>query len=174
SLVFLPGLAGMTLGGIAAGKLLDRNYTQVAREQGKQLREGEKPVTDSAKFPIEMARSINVLPLIAIEATLVAGYGWTIEKHVHPAVPIVLQSFICALATMLSHIASALLVDTFPDMPSTAYASGQAVRCGLSAASTSFIDPLVRAVGQSWYFVMFPLFTTLGGMHWRKRRTSVN
>lgn len=98
-----------------------------------------------------------------------------------PSGSLVMQFFICAACTILMHTANALLVDVFPDMSSTAYASGQIARCGLSAASVAILDPLVGAVGRGWYFTMFAFFIGISavvsvtasrrkGMKWRQRR----
>ena len=174
-LSFLPALAGMTIGGTIAGKLMDINYAYHARQA---------EIVDPANildFPIERARFRNMIPLILIETALVTGYGWTVQQHTHPAVPLVLEFFVSALATLLSHTANALLVDVFPEVPSTAYASGQLARGAFSAASAAIIDPLVRAVGRGWYFTMFAAFTGTGcltcvslsrwaGMRWRRKR----
>ncbi|KAH6848431.1 major facilitator superfamily domain-containing protein [Chaetomium sp. MPI-CAGE-AT-0009] len=178
-LVFLPGLAGMTIGGMVAGKLVDRNYTVTARRHGFDVKDRGK--YDLREFPIEAARYRHCLVFVFLEMLLIIGYGWAIWFRVHPAVPIILQFFACALSTLLSHTASVLLVDIFPDTSSSAYASGQLMRCGLSAASAAVLQPLVNAVGRGWYFTIFSLFVTLScaasvivsyvkGMDWRKKR----
>jgi hypothetical protein len=178
-LVFLPGLAGMTIGGIVAGKLVDRNYAVTARKHGFEPQ--DKGKHDLFEFPIEEARYRHCLVFILLEVLVVIGYGWTVWARVHPAVPIVVQFFACALSTLLSHTASALLVDIFPNASSSAYASGQLMRCGLSAASAAVLQPLVDAVGRGWYFTMFSLFTGIScavsvvvsrrkGPDWRRRR----
>ncbi len=185
-LTFLPGLAGMTIGGIIAGKLVDRNYTITARRHNvTDLARGGTEESGSQEkdlgFPIEVARYRNCLVFVLAEILLVIGYGWAVHFHVHPAVPIVLQFFICGLSTLLSHTASALLVDIFPGSSSTAYASGQIMRCGLSAVSAAVLQPIVDAVGRGWYFTIFALFvgttgacsvvvSRLRGMGWRRRR----
>jgi MFS family permease len=178
-LTFLPGLAGMTIGGIIAGKLVDRNYAKTARTYNADV---DRKKGDNLKdFPIESARYRKCLPFILFEVALVVGYGWAVQSHVHPSVPLIMQFFICATSTLLSHTSSALLVDIFPDMSSTAYASGQIIRCGLSAASAAILQPLVDAVGRGWYFMIFALFVGISGlvsvvtsrskgMQWRQKR----
>jgi MFS family permease len=179
-LAFLPGLAGMTVGGIIAGKLIDMNYAEIAR------RHSISPFPSSSRekphdFPLETARYHNIIPFIFFEVSLVIGYGWSIHPYVHPAVPLVLQFFICSTSTLLTHTASALLVDIFPDKSSTAYASGQVMRCGISAASAAVLQPLVNAMGRGWYFTFLGVFvgvigvvsvsvSRVKGMHWRQKR----
>ncbi|KAK4040134.1 major facilitator superfamily domain-containing protein [Parachaetomium inaequale] len=178
-LVFLPGLAGMTIGGMVAGKLVDRNYLVTAKQHGFEVK--DKGKHDIREFPIEAARYRHCLILVFIEMLLVIGYGWAVWFGVHPSVPIILQFFACALSTMLSHTGSALLVDIFPDSSSSAYASGQLMRCGLCAVSAAVLQPIVDAVGRGWYFTMFSLFVSVScaasvvvsqwkGMDWRQKR----
>ncbi|KAF1850163.1 MFS general substrate transporter [Cucurbitaria berberidis CBS 394.84] len=178
-LAFLPGLSGMTIGGIIAGRLIDANYAKAAQKHNIDISQTEK--LDLTDFPIEYARYRMIVPFIVAQTALVTSYGWAVQQHVHPAVPIILQFFICALSTLLSHTASALLVDVFPDVPSTAYASSQLARCGFSAASAAIIEPLVNAVGRGWFFTIFSLFTGLSclfcvvvsrwkGIEWRRKR----
>lgn len=178
-LTLLPGLAGMTMGGIVAGKLVDRNFAKVARRNNIIL--DRKKAEDLKEFPIEDARYRHIAYFVALEVALVIGYGWIIMFHVHPAAPLVMQFFICAASTLLSHTASALLVDVFPNSSSTSYASGQVMRCGLSAASAAILDPLTKAVGRGWYFTIIGLFVGLSGivsvtisrvkgMKWRQER----
>ncbi|KAI3391819.1 hypothetical protein diail_6781 [Diaporthe ilicicola] len=178
-LTFLPGLAGMTIGGIVAGKLVDRNFAAVARKRNITI--DRQKSEDLAEFPIEAARYRNIAVPVAVEIALVVAYGWVIVKRVHPAVPLVMQFFICASSTLLSHTSSALLVDTFANNSSSSYAAGQLMRCGLAAASAAVLDPLVRAVGQGWYFTIFGCFVGLSalvsvtlsrknGAKWRRQR----
>lgn len=178
-LAFLSGLAGMTIGGITAGKLVDRNYAHTARKCNIEVdrRKGD----DLKDFPIEDARYRHCFLFLGLEVALVGGYGWVVQSHLHPAVPLTMQFFICALSTLLNHTASALLVDIFPAMSSSAYASGQLMRCSLCAASAAILQPLVDAVGRGWYFTIFALFVGISGLssvvtsqakglQWRQKR----
>jgi MFS family permease len=178
-LAFLPGLAGLTIGGIIAGKLLDRNFALVARQHNFPV--DRKKAQQLDEFPLETARYRHILFFVALEVILVTGYGWGVQQQIHPAALLVMQFFICTSTTLLSHTASALLVDIFPDKSSTSYAAGQLVRCGLSAASAAVLEPLTGAVGTGWYFTLLAIFTAVGsvitvcltifkGRTWRKKR----
>ncbi|KAF2789554.1 MFS general substrate transporter [Melanomma pulvis-pyrius CBS 109.77] len=70
-LTFLPGLAGMTIGGVIAGKLIDKNYAKEARKQDIDISQPKE--TNLDEFPIERARYINIIPFIVFEMALVAG-----------------------------------------------------------------------------------------------------
>jgi MFS family permease len=178
-LAFLPGLAGMTFGGLVAGKLTDRNYRKTAREHNIVV--GNNKLNDLSDFPIEAARYRNFLPAVALLSVMLVGYGWSVRYEVHPACPLVLQFCVCFMSTYIGHPAAALLVDVFPDISSTAYSSGQIARCGLSAIFAALMQPLIGALGRGWCFTILGLligFTCAAvvmlsrakGMSWRKRR----
>jgi hypothetical protein len=178
-LAFFPGLAGMTIGGIVAAKLVDRNYLVTARKDGYGVK--DKGNHDISEFPIEAARYRHRLILVILEMLLVIGYGWAVWFRVHSSIPIILQLVACALSKLLSHTGSAPLVDAFPNSSSLAYASGQLKRCGLSAASAAVLQPLVDVVGRGWYITRFSLFASVScaasvvvrqwkGMDWRQKR----
>ncbi|KAH9905903.1 major facilitator superfamily domain-containing protein [Xylariomycetidae sp. FL2044] len=183
-LSFLPGLVGMTLGGIVAGKLMDHNFAAAVRKHDVVQLAGRTTTlsgTELGGFPIEATRYRYAIPIVVLESLLVAGYGWAVTRRAHAAVPLVLQFFTCALSTLMSHTASALLVEIFPRSSSSAYAAGQMFRCGLSAVSAAVLQPVVDAVGRGWFFVIFAVFigtTTVAsiltsvsrGMRWRERR----
>lgn len=178
-LVLLPVLLGLTGGGILAGKLVDRNYAKTARSCNTDV--GTLDRESLQNFPIEAARYRNCLPFILFETVLIVGYGWVVQLHVHPAIPLIMQFLICAASTVMTNTASALLVDIFPERPSTAFASAQIARCGLSAVSVAVLQPLVEAVGRGWYFTIFGVFVGISsllslvasrakGMKWRQTR----
>ncbi|EPE35697.1 MFS general substrate transporter [Glarea lozoyensis ATCC 20868] len=178
-LALMPVLAGLTGGGILAGKLLDMNYAKFARKCNIDTTALDK--NNLRDFHIEAARYRHCLPFILSETALIIAYGWVVQLHVHPALPMILQFFICATSTVMTYTAAALLVDVFPESPSTAFASAQIARCGVSAASVAILQPLIDAVGRGWYFTIFGSFvgllslvslavTRTKGMKWRQSR----
>lgn len=182
-LALLPGLAGMTVGGAVAGKLVDRNFAAVARKHNLEPDRNKGAHEELRGFPVEAARYRQCLRFVALEVALVAAYGWVVERRAHPAVPLVMQFCTCALSTFLIHPSNALLVDLFPCASSTAYASGQIVRCGMGAACAAVLQPLVDAVGYGWCFTIFAIFVGTSssrsflisrswGMKWQEERLS--
>lgn len=157
----VPGLVGMVLGGLLAGRLMDRNYAKTKQKLDRNP--NSELVGDTATFPIETARFRLCAPILAAQTMLVTGYGWAVHYQAHVSVLLVLQFIICGLSTLLSHTASALLVDVFPDTSSSAYASGQVARCGLSAVSSAVLQPIIDSVGRGWYFTIFAIFTGVSG-----------
>ncbi|KAH0536793.1 hypothetical protein FGG08_006361 [Glutinoglossum americanum] len=161
-LCFLTGGFGVIFGGIATGKLMDWNYNVTAREIGHTV--DRVSGDDMNHFPIEKARSRGSLYFLGFSICALAGYGWATERHVHSSVPLILQFLIGAKCTILLQVYSTLLIDIFPENPSTAAASGNITRCALSAAAVAIIEPLVGAVGRGWFFTLVGLIDGVGSM----------
>ncbi len=47
--------------------------------------------TDLMSFPIEKARFRSMWWIVVVGAVAMGGYGWVLEKRVHPSVPLILQ-----------------------------------------------------------------------------------
>ncbi|KAK8091675.1 hypothetical protein PG997_002036 [Apiospora hydei] len=158
-LCYLAGGGGILVGGLIAGRLMDWNYKYVARQSGCSV--DKQAGDDMQKFPIERARSRGSYTLVLISMIGLVGYGWAVERRVHPAMTLILQAVLGALATMLHQIYRALLVDIFPDMPGTADAASNICRCATSAALVAALQPLVDAIGRSWFFTFIGLWARL-------------
>lgn len=118
-------------------------------------------------FPIEAARYRHCLPFLLTLGDPGHGLlnGWAVHFRAHPwACRWRCSSSSAQLSTLLIHTASALLVDIFPGRSSSACASGKIVQCALSAVLAAALEPLVGAVGRGWYFTMFSLFVSAGGL----------
>lgn len=179
-LCYLTGGAGVIAGGFLAGRMMDLNYRHVARQAGFSDNK-DRNKHDIGNFPIEEARSRFSVWILTVSAVFIVGYGWAVQYKVHPAVPLILQFLIGAKCTVLLQAYSALVVDIFPEQPSTIAASNNITRCGLSAAAVAALDPLVQALGSGWFFTAVALLDgglcVVGvvilrrwGRRWRSRR----
>lgn len=159
---FLPGGAGVVVSGLVTGRVLDYNYKRTAREIGHTV---DRIGGDDMKvFPIERARARDGWALLAIFAVILVGYGWAVEKEVHPSVPLVLQFVIAFICTYFFQTFNTLLVDVFPESPSTAAAAGNVSRCVLSASAVAVLQPLVDAMGQGWFFTALSIVAGVCGL----------
>lgn len=109
-LCFLAIGVGLVFGGIVSGKMLDADYKRIKKNLAEKAKgDSEKhirseDVTKDENFPIEKAR-LRTLPIFtAIFAATCAGYGWSLQREVNIAVPLILQ-FIRASLIIL-HLAS--------------------------------------------------------------------
>lgn len=181
-LAYLTGGAGTVLGGYANGKLMDWNYRVTARKIGHTI---DKVSGDDLKhFPIERARARGGWYLLATYTYALVGYGWSVMAQTSAAVPLVLQFVLAALCTCFQQTFNALLVDIYPESPSTAAASSNITRCALSAVAVAVLQPLVDAMGRGWLFTFLAVLSGGGGMatiwaltrysmQWRQQRLSI-
>jgi MFS family permease len=178
-LCYLAGGSGVIAGGFIAGRLMDWNYKVVARRGGVPI--DSRAGDNTEDFPFEDARSRGSILILGVSTCAVAGFGWAVQYRVHPSVPLILQCYIGAKCTVLHQMYSALLVDLFPDKPSTAAASNNIVRCALSAAAVAVLQPLVDSLGRAWFFTLVALLDgglcmvavlvlRQWGRHWRNQR----
>lgn len=55
-------------------------------------------------------------------------------------------------------------MDIFQDKPSAAAASGNIVRCGLSAAGIAVMEPLMQHMWLGWYFTFLSVLGAIVGL----------
>ncbi|MCJ1244024.1 hypothetical protein MMC30_001221 [Trapelia coarctata] len=180
-LSYLTGGAGVVLGGIANGRLMDYNYKVTAKRIGHTV--DKVSGDDMNHFPIERARARGSWVLLGVYICALAGYGWAVQTRAHQSIPLILQFVLGALCTCFQQTFNALLVDIFPGSPSTAAASGNITRCTLSAVAVAIMQPLVDVMGRGWFFTLLTLVSGVGGlatvwaiqtrgMKWRGQRIS--
>ena len=160
-LSYLPRGAGIITGGYINGKMMNRKYRITAKEIGHTV--DRIAGDDLDHFPIEKARSRDSWHLFGTLSAVLVGYGWAIEKHAHVSIPLVLQYVQGFLTTSLYTTFITLLVDVFPDSPSTAAAAASVVRCSLAAAGIAALQPLLNVLGIGWYFTALALVSIILG-----------
>lgn len=181
-LAYLTGGAGTVLGGYANGKFMDWNYRVTARKIGHTI--DRVSGDDLNNFPIECARARGGWYLLAIYTCALVGYGWSVVAPTSAAVPLVLQFIIAALCTCFQQTFNALMIDIYPESPSTAAAASNITRCALSAVAVTLLQPLVDAMGRGWLFTFLAVLSGGGGMatmwamtrysiQWRQQRLAV-
>ena len=149
-LAYLPRSAGIICGGYVNGKLMDRNYRTTAEEIGHTI--DRERGDDLRHFPIERARTRGSWYLVAILTATLIGYGWALEQCSHVSIPLLLQLSQGFLGTSIYTTFNTLLVDVFPESPSTAAAAASISRCALAAAGVAAVQPLIGVLGRGWYF----------------------
>jgi multidrug resistance protein len=150
-LSFLPFGVGCLIAPLINGKLLDWNYRRTARKCGFKI-DKKRGDTLTGAFPIERARFEVAAPMILIGDAAVLAYGWVMQAETSLAVPLVLQ-FIMGLCLNGGFQAmSVVLVDMYPQQPSTATAANNLCRCLMGAAGTGIIIQMVEGMGRGWCF----------------------
>ncbi|KAF5122526.1 Itaconate transport protein [Metarhizium anisopliae] len=177
-LCYIPFGVGAALSIVANGHIQDWNYARVARANGFQV--DKKRGDDLRKFPIEKARINIVWPLIYVGAAATIGFGWAADKQAHMAVMLVLTFVMALFLTACYNSMNLLLVDLYPNSPSTASAANNLTRCLMAAGGSAVIEPMIRAMGTGWAYtlvglvmiVLSPMLfaVTRYGPKWREER----
>ena len=178
-LTYIPRGFGIIFGGFCIGKFMDYNYRIVARKIGWDI--DEIAGDDLKHFPIERARARGSYFLLIVSTAVLVGYGWSVTKHVHLAVILILQFIQGAMGCCFYNTYNALLVDIFPESPSTAAAAASIVRCAMAAAGVAILHPLLVVLNRGWYFTILGIWSggcgaltvfviERKGMTWRTRR----
>jgi MFS family permease len=177
-LCFLPNGLGCICGSLSTGWLLDKSFRSVEAQYKAERDISPEVNVDMRDFPYVKAR-LRLMPLFSTVLVIsLALYGPSFEfndlRHYfgpNLAAPLILQFLISFTATAIFNINSTVLIDCFPDRPSSATALNNLCRCLLGAAGVSVIQPLIGAVKAMVAFfivtsVVF-LFTPLIWVEWK-------
>ncbi|TGO34352.1 hypothetical protein BHYA_0201g00160 [Botrytis hyacinthi] len=154
-LCYIPFGSGCALASIINGKMLDRNYQKIARNIGFSI--DRKRGDNLRHFPIERARLEIIWPLLTMGLACYLCYGWVLEKNANLAAPLILQFFLGLFINGSFNILSTLVVDLYPQSPSTATAANNLVRCLLGAGGTGIITIMIDHMGRGWCFTFIAL-----------------
>lgn len=181
-LCYIPFGAGAALAVFANGRMLDWNYARTCRSLG--LSVDKRKGTDLVNFPIEKARLDLVWPQLYIGCAALIAYGWTLRPETRLAAPLVLTFLIGVFMTTTYNSLNILLVDLYPDSPSTASAANNFTRCLMGAGGSAVIEPMISRMGLGWAFTLVGLVVVVAspmlyvvkrwGPVWRERRRARN
>ena len=157
-LLYLPSGVGGIFAAYMTGRLLNRDYRAVALKHGF-------PVTksnDIAAFPIEEARLRWVFLFLTLTAGATIGYGWTLEKRTHMALPLVMQFVTGSTSVATFAVCGTLLTDLNPERSATVQASYNLVRCVLSGVGVGLLQVVINGIGIGWCFTIYATFGASG------------
>ncbi|KAG7289356.1 hypothetical protein NEMBOFW57_005723 [Staphylotrichum longicolle] len=166
-LTFIANGVGSMVGTLVMGKILDIDYRRIkARYESRPNPAQVETATGSLNgdcgrdsddnFPLEKAR-LHLVPLFALlQCVSILLFGWTIQypREVHIAVPIVSTFITGWTAIATQSVIMTYLVDVFHDRSAAASASLNLARCLFAAGGTSFVMPLVNAIGVGLAFTV--------------------
>ncbi|MCJ1313724.1 hypothetical protein MMC25_007404 [Agyrium rufum] len=177
-LCYLPVGVAAIFAAFLNGKLMDWNYRRWAKKLNFPLE--KKRSTDLRNFPIEKVRLQPVFIFAPFVAATYIPFGWLLQKRVNLAVPLILEFIMAYCQVSSSNCLSSLLVDLFPEKPSTVTAAANLVRCWLAGAGTAVIAVMLDRMGWGWCYTflgcIFLLATALlwieyiWGTGWREER----
>jgi len=110
----------------------------------------------------------------------VISFGWILAARTSLAAALIVLTISGFCTTGAIGIASTLLVDLYPQSPSTATAALNVTRCIMSAAGTAVVQHIIEAWGVGWTFTFFSFVTIASlpclwvvmkwGPKWREER----
>lgn len=148
-LTFIANGVGSMVGTLTTGKILNSDYQKIKRTHSAKF-----PYATEDDFPLERARLRLVAPFAALQCMSLLVFGWTIEHHVHIAVPITMTFWTGWTAVSIQSVVMTYLVDAFPDRSAAASAALNLARCEFAAGGTSFVMPMVNRIGCGWTFTV--------------------
>lgn len=158
-LVYLPSGAGGILAAYTAGRILDRDYHIVARQQNMPSDRKSINANDLIEYPIEKARLRSAFLLLAISPLSTIGYGWALQSRTHIAVPLIIQFFSGSSQVAIFTVVGTLLTDLNPERSAVVQASYNLVRCGLSAGGIAALQAGINGIGVGWMFTVYGVLT---------------
>jgi hypothetical protein len=163
-----------------SGSLTDMNYRRVARAHGIAV-DRKRGESLPKEFPLLMTRLQVTFPSLCVGNLAILAFGWVVQAETHLAVPLVLLFIIGLLFVGSFQILSGVvLIDLYPQSPSTITAANNLCRCLVGAGGTAVIVQMLDAMGRGWCFtfislVVFSLFPipwilTKWGPGWQEER----
>lgn len=123
----------------------DRNNEITAKQIEHQI---DRDCGDINQFPIEKASTRGSWNLLGVLSLVLIGYGCALDQRSHVSVPLILQFVQGILGTCIYTITNTLLVDVFPENPSTAAAAASIISCAMAALGVTIVQPLVSVLRQ--------------------------
>jgi len=162
-LCFLAMGGGMVIGSSVIGRVLDREFQVIKRQEAKatdakedmsEKKVGSQDPARHGNFPIEKAR-LRILPtFVLLMAACSAGYGWCLKARVNIAGPLILQVAIGFVSIAVMNSTSTLMIDLMPRQSSTITACNNLIRCTFSAVIVSVIQIIIDHIGTGWTYVL--------------------
>lgn len=119
-------------------------------------------------------------PPIFLGSLATVGFGWAAQTQAHLAVVLVLTFLMALFLTAVYNSMNLLLVDLYPESPSTASAANNLTRCLMAAGGSAVIEPMIHAMGVGWAYTFVGLLSavlspmlyvvTRYGPRWREER----
>lgn len=156
-LSYLANGGGSVLGSLISGRVMNYFYQkEVLRFQKKHGIEKATALIDARdpSFNIHRAR---LAPLPIVSTLQIIGslvFGWTVQKNVHYAVPIVFTALVSFSSLFSFNLSSTLMVDLYTKEASSASAAVNLLRCLICAGGVSAVDRMNMVMGTGGTFTL--------------------
>jgi predicted MFS family arabinose efflux permease len=148
-LCYIPMGFGAIVARQVTGRLVDWNFRRHGKRLGIVILKSQQTNIDN--FPVERARLEIAFPLAYLSCVVIVPYGWIMNMH-DPPLPaaLVLLFFTTFSLSGSFQCLQVLMIDCYPDSPSSASAANNLIRCILGAGAVALVEPLLRTFGRGW------------------------
>jgi hypothetical protein len=101
-------------------------------------------------FPVEVARLQITLPLVYIASLSIIAYGWVMNFKANLAGPVITLFLTGHTVTGAFSSLNTLIVDISVEIPATAMAANNLIRCPFGAGAVAAAVPLIERIGMGW------------------------
>lgn len=154
-IAYIPFGIASFLAPLINGRLLDWNFRRVAKKAG--IAVDKRKALSVKGFPLEEARIPVALPQALVGSASLLAYGWVMQVDGPLAAALVLQFIIGLSVTGCFQVLNVMIVDYYPQSPSTATAANNLCRCWLGGATGALIIIMIQKMGRGWCFTFVAL-----------------
>lgn len=160
-LIYLAPTIGYAVSSVMGGRWIDYIMAREAKKAGRYDADGKLKFLPEDRMKENMWISACFYPAMFI------WYGWSVEKGLHWAVPMVAGLVYGVFGMLLFGAVTTVLTEFTPKRSSSGIALNNFVRNILSCIATVVTQPIIDAMGTGWMCTMvglFALVTTLGAL----------
>ncbi|PNS19180.1 Quinidine resistance protein 1 [Sphaceloma murrayae] len=157
-LLYIPNSIGYFLASIFGGSWVDRIMAREARKAGRVDDRGRLIFVPEDRMRENVWIAAFMFPLALI------WYGWTAEKGVNIAAPMVANFFFGVGSMLVFGCCTTMLTEFMPKTSSHGIAVNNFVRNIFSCIAGIVGEPAISGIGNGWLFTILGLWTLLSGV----------
>jgi multidrug resistance protein len=156
-LLYIPNSFGYLLASLFGGRWIDSIMHREARKAGR--------YDDHGKLifrPEDRMKENAWIAAILYPSALII-YGWTVEYHVHIAVPMVANFFFGVGSMLIFALVNTMLTEFMPKRAASGIALNNFVRNIFSFTGAVVADPAMKGVGNGWLMTILGIWSLVTG-----------
>ncbi|GAB7345829.1 hypothetical protein MBLNU457_4086t1 [Dothideomycetes sp. NU457] len=157
-LLYIPNSVGYFFASLFGGRWIDHIMHREARKAGRYDDHGK------LMFRPEDRMKENAWLAAFMYPTALIWYGWTADKGVNVAAPMIANFFFGIGSMLIFGCITTMLSEFMPDQSSHGIAVNNFVRNILSCIATIVAEPLIVAIGNGWLFTIAGIWCLLSGI----------
>ena len=156
-LLYIPNSVGYFLASVFGGKWVDKIMHREAKKAGRYDSRGKLIFRPEDRMRENVWLAAFLYPLALI------WYGWTADKGVNVAAPMIANFFFGVGTMLLFGTVTTMLSEFMPTQSSHGIAVNNFVRNIFSCVATIVAEPLIVAIGNGWLFTIVGIWCLVSG-----------